>query len=358
MNSTKITARIVLPLSLLAWLAAAPALPAQQRPAVYTPFNQIPPGPGLQPRSEILLDQAAPALLPGNGLAEHDFFYAGESKEERMCLVRGGKIVWSYIHPAAGEISDATLLANGDVLFAHQHGVTEINADKQVVWNYDAPTNTEIHTAQRFGRDHVWFIQNGNPALLKVVNTATGGTEREFTLPVGNPSSTHGQFRHARLTAAGTLLVAHMDMGRVAEYDSTGKEVWSVAVPGPWSATPLTNGNILVCTSKKSVLEIDHAGRTVWEWSAADAPGYKFSSIQLATRLPNGHTLINNWFNQWSSRLDPANTPVQAIAVTADKKIVWALRAWTPPTDLGPSTTIQLLDEPATSAELKFGDIH
>ena len=27
---------------------------------------------------------AAPAVLPGKGLAQHDFFYAGESKEERM----------------------------------------------------------------------------------------------------------------------------------------------------------------------------------------------------------------------------------------------------------------------------------
>jgi hypothetical protein len=26
---------------------------------------------------------------------------------------------------------------------------------------------------------------------------------------------------------------------------------------------------------------------------------------------------------------------------------VWALRSWTPPVDLGPSTTIQILDEPA-----------
>ena len=26
---------------------------------------------------------------PGKGLAEHDFFYAGEAKEENMCQVRG-----------------------------------------------------------------------------------------------------------------------------------------------------------------------------------------------------------------------------------------------------------------------------
>jgi hypothetical protein len=70
------------------------------------------------------------------------------------------------------------------------------------------------------------------------------------------------------------------------------------------------------------------------------------SSLQLATRLPNGNTIINNWFNEWSGKVDPANAPIQAIEVTPDKKVVWALRSWTPPADLGPATSIQLLDVP------------
>ena len=87
-------------------------------------------------------------------------------------------------------------------------------------------------------------------------------------------------------------------------------------------------------------------GETVWEWTAADAPGYKFSNTQVATRLANGNTLINNWFSQPVDKMDPSNAPVQAIEVTPDKKIVWALRSWTPPADLGPSTTIQILNKP------------
>ena len=300
---------------------------------------------------------AAPAVLPGKGLAEHDFFYAGESKDERMYIVRGGKIVWSYIHPAKGEISDATLFSNGNILFAHQDGVTEITADKKVVWNYNAPTNTETHTAQPIGKDRLWFIQNGDPAKFFLINKVTGKTEKEFVLPVKNPKGTHGHFRHARLTDAGTLLVAHMDMGKVCEYDAEGKELWSLDVPGIWSATPLKNGNILVASNKKFVRELNRKGETVWEWTPADAPGYKFSNLQLAVRLPNGNTIINDWFNQWSGKLDPANAPVQAIEVTADKKIVWALREWTPPNDLGPATTIQLLDASNVPEAVRLGDM-
>jgi len=38
----------------------------------------------------------APSVLPGKGLAQHDFFFAGEAKEERMVIVRNGAVVWSY----------------------------------------------------------------------------------------------------------------------------------------------------------------------------------------------------------------------------------------------------------------------
>ena len=285
----------------------------------------------------------APAVLPGEGLAQHDFFFAGEAKEERMFIVRGGQVVWSYAHPGRGEISDAVLQPNGNILFAHQYGVTEISADKQVLWNFDAPPHTEIHTAQPLGPNSVWYVQNGAPARFCVINKTTGNIEREFVLPVKNPQSTHGQFRHARLTDAGTLLVAHMDLGKAVEYDLNGKELWSVDVPGIWSATPLKNGNVLMVSTRKFVREVNRARETVWEWTPADAPDYKFSNLQLAVRLSNGNTIINDWFNQWSGKMDPNNPPVQAIEVTPAKQVVWALRSWTPPADLGPATTFQII---------------
>lgn len=297
----------------------------------------------------------APAVLPGKGLAQHDFFYAGEARMRDMYIVRAGQVAWAYNDSTGkGEISDAVRLSNGNILFAHQFGVTLITPDKQVLWNYDAPANCEIHTAQPIGTNHVIFIQNGPEPRLFVANLATGKMEREFPLTVGNPRSTHGQFRHARLTDAGTYLVAHMDKGRVAEYDETGRQVWSAAAPGVWSAVRLKNGNTLVCG--KGVREIDAKGETVWDFTSADVPDYKFDSLQIATRLPNGNTLINNWVNQWNGKIDPNTAPVQALEITPDKKVVWALRSWTSP-NLGPSTTIQLLDEPGVPENVHFGSI-
>ena len=90
----------------------------------------------------------------------------GSTTTHAYNIVRGGKIAWSYSDPAAkGEISDAVLLSNGNVLFAHQFGITEITPDKKVVWNYDAPAGYEVHTAVPIGAERVLYIQN--PAKSK-----------------------------------------------------------------------------------------------------------------------------------------------------------------------------------------------
>jgi outer membrane protein assembly factor BamB len=306
---------------------------------------------------------ASPESLPGDGLAQHDFFYAGEAKTQDMYIVRGGQITWAH-HDAVtkGEISDATLLSNGNILFAHQHGVSLIDRGDKVLWNFDAPAKSEIHTAQAIGKDRVLFIINGPEPRLMVANITTNAIERQFPLPVKNLKSTHGQFRHARLTDAGTLLVAHMDLGKVVEYDETGKQVWSIDAPGCWSACRLKNGNTLIACGRR-LFEVNPAGQTVWEFAPADIPDYKVLQFQIATRLPNGNTLVNNWVNQWNASTHPATAPVaptvQAWEITPDKQIAWALRSWTDPENLGPATVIQLLDiGSAPPEDVHFGTIH
>jgi hypothetical protein len=297
-------------------------------------------------------------VLPGKGLAQHDFFYAGESHDRNMYIVRGGKVVWSYSDPEGkGEISDAVLMSNGNVLFAHQRGVTEITSDKKVVWNYDAPAGYEVHTAVPIGLERVLYIQNGDPAVLRVVNTVTGVIEKEAKLKTHLPPSTHGQFRHARLTPQGTLMVAHMDLSKVVEYDENMNELWSFPGEGIWGVTPLANGNVLI-TDRVGVREITRRGDSVWSWKPAEAPGAITGTLQQAWRLPNGNTVINNWMNEWSKESPPIVGSLQLLEVTPEKKMVWGLASWTPPAALGPATTFQLVEDGAPAQEnVHFGSI-
>jgi outer membrane protein assembly factor BamB len=299
----------------------------------------------------------APATLPGKGLAHFDFFYAGEGKVQNMYMVRKGKVVWSYQDTVSrGEISDAVVMTNGNILFAHQYGITLITPEKKVLWKYTTPKGHETHTAQPIGKEHVVFIQNGDTARLFVVNIRTGKTVTNFILPTKKPIDVHSQFRRARLTDKGTMMVAHMDLGKVCEYDINGKEQLSLDVPSVWSAEPLKNGNILVASNHGFVRELNRKGEVVWEYLPREVPDYTLTSPQIAFRRPNGNTIINNWFSQFSGKLDRSNPPIQAVEVTNDKRIVWALRAWDKP-DLGPSTVIQIMDEPGITENVFFGHI-
>ena len=177
----------------------------------------------------------APAW-PGGGLARHDMLYAGEGFNA-LFLVRGGKVVWTYSAGKGGEIDDAWLMSNGHILFTRQHSVEEITPQKQVVWHFDAPPGTEIHSAQPIGLDKVLLVRNGLPPKLMIIDKATGKVETEQALPATsftNPKTVHPQFRRIRMTAAGTFLVPFLKMHQVVEYDQAMQEVWRYEIPTPW----------------------------------------------------------------------------------------------------------------------------
>jgi hypothetical protein len=299
--------------------------------------------------------------LPGNGLSQHPFLYAGEwdtrkPEAQSMFLVKDGKIVWQYSIPMKAprggiqEFDDATLMPDGNIVFSRMSGAGIVSPDKKLVWDYPAPPKTEVHSAQYIGDNRVLIMRNGNPAEAMIFNVATNTLEKEIPIPT-TIKATHGQFRHIRMTPAGTILVPHMSEQKVVEYDLTGKVVWSCKAENPWQAVRLANGNTLISGDAKSyVSEVNPAGETVWKFSQADVPDIKLFNIQGAERLANGNTVICNWCPNGLKNTALWPQTVQVLEVTPDKKLVWALRSWDPPLDLGTSTSIQLLDEPGAPA--------
>jgi hypothetical protein len=300
----------------------------------------------------------SPPELPGKGLAQHPFLYAGEwdyrKPVQTMFIVRDGKVQWTYSIPirttdsTLQEWGDATLRSDGNIVFSRKTGAGIVRPDRTLLWNYDAPKGYEVHVAQPIGLDRVMIVQNGNPAKVMFFNVKTNTLEKELTLPVANPANAHAQFRAVRYTKAGTILAAHMDWNKVTEYDTTGRKLWEVAVLSPWTALRLPNGNTLVSSNNGFVKEFNARGDVVWQYDKSDAAaaGIRLFNTQGIARLPNGNTILSSWMANGIK--DPKEWPgaVQFIEVTTDKKIVWALRSWDEPANLGPATTIQLLDQP------------
>lgn len=296
-------------------------------------------GPGESEVAPRKWDRPVPLGLPGKGLAQHPMLYIGEGYN-KMFLVKDGKIIWTYSTGKGNEYDDVWMLSNGNILFTRMQYVAEVTPKKEVVWRYDAPKGTEIHTCQPIGLDKVLFVRNGLPPKLMVVDIKTGATEVEHDLPAiepPDPKTVHPQFRRVRYTAQGTYLVPFLNMGKVVEYDKDFKEVWTYTVKSPWAAIRLKNGNTLITAeSEKLTLEVNKRGETVWQLKPEDLPEqYRFINTQSCTRLANGNTII-------CSRGGNGKGP-QLVEVTRDKEVAWVLWDWA---DLGPATAVQVLDDP------------
>jgi alpha-glucosidase len=349
-NGQDTSASVNVPLMFLkagSWSGALIRDGAEDRQFAAEPLNVKPDGTvtvAMRPRGGFVF-RLARTDLAGSGLAQHDFLYCGEWDTRRpaqtMAILRGGKVVWSYDIPNAQEYGDCTMLPNGNIVFSRKSGASEITPGKQIVWNYEAPKGTEIHTSQPIGDDRVLIMQNGNPAKAMILEKATNKVLKELVLPTRRPDGVHGQFRHIRLTDAGTFLVAHLDLGKVVEYDENGGELWSVDAPSAWAAVRLPNGNTLISGNQHGyVREVNRKGEVVWGLEKDDLPGIPLHTVQEVTRLANGNTLINNWAGSRPKAEWPA--VVQLIELTPDKQIVWALRDWE---TLGPASSTQILNQ-------------
>ena len=110
---------------------------------------------GTKPRPSSRPSARAPVpdLLPGKGLAQHDFLYAGEwdtrKDTQTIFRIQNGKITWTWSIPIRdrngqlSEFSDIHQLSNGNVMYACKTGAAEVTADRKVVWSYECPAGTE-----------------------------------------------------------------------------------------------------------------------------------------------------------------------------------------------------------------------
>ena len=291
------------------------------------------------------INAVKPDGLPGKGLAQHPMLYIGENYT-KMFLVNDGKVIWTYQTGKGYEYDDVWMLSNGNILFTRMQYLAEITPDKKVVWRYDCnnskdTNHTEVHTCQPIGLDKVMFVLNGLPPRLMIVNTKTGAVEVNHELPstYTGVGSIHPQFRRARITAQGTYLVSYLGAGKVVEFDKDFNQIWSYAIPKPWAALRLKNGNTLITDEADSLTrEVNPKGETVWEFKSSELPPeYSFTSApQSCTRLASGNTIF-------CSRGTGNGKSPQLVEITPDKKVVWVLQDWK---TLGDASAVQILDDP------------
>lgn len=231
----------------------------------------------------------------------------------KVCLVDAeGKITWQ--HPASRP-QDVWILPNGNILFSHLKGATEVTRDKKLVWSYETAEENEVHACQPLPEGRVMVAESGPMQLVeidrdgKVVKTIKLKTDQKRT---------HHQMRCARKIANGNYLVGQYGDGVMREYGPAGEVVREIPQKMAFSGIRLPNGNTLMATGDSHrVVEIDADGKVVWEVNENDLPGNPLRFVAGLQRLPNGNTLICNWGGHGYVGQQP-----QIVEITRDKKVV------------------------------------
>ncbi|MHB9079225.1 MAG: beta-propeller domain-containing protein [Pirellulaceae bacterium] len=277
--------------------------------------NSAEPGTGGQPRMTL-----------GKPFACAD--YGGN----KICLVdKDGQITWQY--PAAAPI-DVWVLPNGNVLFSHVKGATEVTRQKEVVWEYKTAEPNEVHACQPLPDGVVMVAESGPMRIIEV--DRHGKITQEVPLQT-NCTNIHLQMRCARKLASGNYLVGQYQDAVVREYDKTGHVVREIPVEMAFSGIRLADGNTLIAAGDAHrLVEVDKDGKVVWEIKENDLPGNPLRFIAGLQRLPNGNTLVCNWGGHGFVGQQP-----QIFEVTRDKKVVGEVYDFT---KFGTISGILLLD--------------
>ncbi len=272
----------------------------------------------IEPTLARLLAAPAPTV-------RHSVLVAGRHIPTQI-LDEGGEVLWSHPAPA----SDATLLPSGNVLMAlYPHGdfpgggVLEVDRAGEVVFSWKA-TQDEVSTAQLTGDGRILVNESGpNPRLLELNRAG----EIELQVPLScQKSNPHMQTRMVRKLANGNYLAPHLLDFAVLEYDPEGNVVRRIPTDErgqdrrdwPFTAIRLRGGNTLIgCTNGNRVIEVDAAGKIVWQLTNEDLPSPLIDDACGVQRLPNGNTVITSY------HAGPG--AVHLLEVTRDKRVVWTL---------------------------------
>ncbi len=252
-------------------------------------------------------------------LAAHPFFCTDSNGDKVAIVSADGKIEWQYAckHP-----QDCWVLANGDLLFCHLGGAIEMTRAGQVVWEYHAGADTEVHSCQPLPDGRVLVVENGPCRLVEVDRAGKIAKEIKLTPPPATVKM-HDQFRGVRKTTDGRYFVSRKGEHEVEELDASGKSVRRIPVPGDvHMARLLPNGHLLLALGEgHKVQELDAALKVVWEIGENDVPGNPLRLMTGFQRLPNGNTIYCNYLGHGHLgeqpvffELDPAGKVVWSFA--------------------------------------------
>lgn len=173
-----------------------------------------------------------------------------------------GKILWQHNF---NDPSYVRRLPNGNTFLGNHDHAIEVTPRGDKVFHYAPKPSFLIHSMNR--------KPNGNLVCLSMqgllLEVDRSGKElRRFQLDNNNRN-----WSGVEGLPGNRYLAVDLIQGEILELDHAGKTLWNCQVPGASYALRLPTGNTMVCSfDGKRVVHVDRAGKIIWEHKVGTSP--------------------------------------------------------------------------------------
>ncbi|MDR2776405.1 MAG: hypothetical protein LBC19_17040 [Tannerella sp.] len=247
---------------------------------------------------------------------------AGSGWQEIAIIEKNsGLIEWRHQLEEGDECNDVEVTPDGNVLFAYSKGAKLINRNHEVIWDYKANENEEVHTASRLKDGNFMIAVCGDPEARIVELDKDGKQTKEITFPT-LIFDTHRQFRQVTKKNDGMYLVPLINKRKILQITPEGRFKGSVYIGHDvFSVKALDNGNLLVsCGRDNMFVEINPASQQDSTFITNRVQGASLLYVAEIFQYKNGNRMIAN-SNMYS---DDKSQPL-LIEINENNDVVWAL---------------------------------
>lgn len=177
-----------------------------------------------------------------------------------------GTPLWAFPNRNA---HDVQVLPNGNVLI-NPGSVQEVSPDGEIMWEVGKPIVQNAEACQRLANGETMIADNGTHRIIDV--TRDKQVAWSYDVP-GKPN-----MRQVRRLANGNTLICASSQHVVLEVNRAKEIVWRYEIPFPYLAQRLPDGHTLISSGAGAgkeghfLIEVDEAGRKVWQYGGAGAP--------------------------------------------------------------------------------------
>ena len=214
-------------------------------------------------------------------------------------------------------VHDAWMLPNGNVLYADEDEVAEVDPHNKIIFRYKPAEQRggAVFACQRLANGNTLAGENSTGRVLELAPDGKIVFQLQ-TAPF--QAGGHQNMRMVRKLENGNYLVCQSGAHLVKEYQPDGKVVLEIKTPNLAFAALRTSAGTTLVSTLDHLLEYDAAGRVVWQFSNQELPGVTITNMTGMHLLADGSVAVGCY-----AAYTKTGEGTGLFQITRDRHLVW-----------------------------------